>query len=286
VGSRIGEWPEAWRIREAVLEGHRLLPWQARSFLVSGSPWPEGSGTSVTNWPKQALVCNCMGVTRGLLELAIEQGYNSVDALKEQTKAGTGCGSCLPLLAILTGNATNTIPVVEGASKLTKTSAIAMLLLLLSVSVPALAPLDTALGDWNIANLWLNSGWQQFSGYCAFALSGIAMIMSLRKHWNFFSHFSYPTWRIIHTIVGVLALLFIMVHTGLAFGYNLDRILLIDFFLLSLLGAISGSLVVLEGRSNNPIIRYFRNMAFWGHVLLLWPLPVLLAFHILTSYYF
>jgi nitrite reductase (NADH) large subunit len=281
----IGEWPEAWRVREAVLEGRRLTPWEARSFLASGSPWPEGSGISVTDWPQHATVCNCMGITRGLLTLAMEQGHCDVNALKMQTTAGTGCGSCLPFLAELVGQP-NSSPSVEGASKLTKTSITALLLLLLFVFMPALPPPDTLQDGWHIADLWLKNEWKQLSGYSLLVLSGITLLMSLRKRWRFFSYLSYPGWRVIHATVGMLGVFILMLHTGLALGHNLDRILLANFLLLTLFGAITSYLVVIEGSSTNTVVRRLKSLGYWGHVLLFWPLPVLLAFHIFSTYYF
>ena len=281
----IGEWPEAWRVREAVLEGRRLTPGQVRSFLTTGSPWPEGTGASVINWPKHALVCNCMGVTRGLLDLAIEQGCDSVEALKTTTQAGTNCGSCLPFLAELAGNPDKR-PAVAGGTALLTASILALLLLALLFFVPALPPLDTTQGDWHIENLWLKNGWKQVSGYSMLALSCIALLMSLRKRWRVFYYFNYTTWRIIHVTVGTTALLVLMLHCGLSFGHNLNRLLLIDFLLLSLLGAITGNLVLREAGSGSALVRRLKSAGNFGHILLFWPLPVLLTFHILSSYYF
>lgn len=281
----IGEWPEAWRVREAVLEGRRITPWEARSFLASGNLWPEGSGLSIVDWPKHATVCNCMNVTRGLLASAMEQGHCDINALKTHTKAGTGCGSCVPFLAELVGQP-NSSPSIEGASKLTKTSITALLLLLLFVFAPALPPPDTLQGGWHIADLWLKDEWKQFSGYSLLALSGITLLMSLRKRWRFFSYLSYPGWRVIHAIVGTLGACVLMLHTGLALGHNLDRILLADFLLLILFGAVTSCLVVTEARSTDTAVRRLKSLGYWGHVLLFWPLPILLAFHIFSIYYF
>jgi nitrite reductase (NADH) large subunit len=93
-----GEWPEAWRIREAVLQNQRVSPAQSRSFLSCGNLWLDNM-PSVAAWPKTATVCNCMGITKDLLDIAIEQGYTSIDELRKHTSAGTGCGSCLTLMA-------------------------------------------------------------------------------------------------------------------------------------------------------------------------------------------
>jgi nitrite reductase (NADH) large subunit len=52
--------------------------------------------------PGTAQVCSCHGVTKDAVTAAItEQACSDVGALKACTKAGTGCGSCVPLLKSL-----------------------------------------------------------------------------------------------------------------------------------------------------------------------------------------
>lgn len=48
--------------------------------------------------PPAAQICSCNNVTKGELTAAIGEGCHDVPALKSCTKAGTSCGSCLPLL--------------------------------------------------------------------------------------------------------------------------------------------------------------------------------------------
>jgi nitrite reductase (NADH) large subunit len=51
------------------------------------------------------LVCNCHGVTRGMLTDAVRGGCRTVEALSAKTGAGTGCGSCRGQLAALVAKA-------------------------------------------------------------------------------------------------------------------------------------------------------------------------------------
>ncbi len=51
------------------------------------------------------LVCNCHGVTRGMLTDAVRGGCRTVQDISAKTGAGTGCGSCLGQLAALVGKA-------------------------------------------------------------------------------------------------------------------------------------------------------------------------------------
>ena len=44
----------------------------------------------------ERMVCMCHKLSESALRAAIANGADSVAALGEQTKAGTGCGSCRP----------------------------------------------------------------------------------------------------------------------------------------------------------------------------------------------
>lgn len=64
---------------------------------------PAGSGDGATQLgvgalPAGAQICSCNNVTKGDLTDAIACGCTDVPALKSCTKAGTSCGSCVPLL--------------------------------------------------------------------------------------------------------------------------------------------------------------------------------------------
>jgi nitrite reductase (NADH) large subunit len=61
---------------------------------------PEGStGSAPTELPDDASVCSCNNVSAGTIRCAVsEQGCRDVSEVKGCTKAGTSCGSCLPLV--------------------------------------------------------------------------------------------------------------------------------------------------------------------------------------------
>jgi nitrite reductase (NADH) large subunit len=52
----------------------------------------------VDSLPDSAQICSCFDVTKGDLVSAIHGGCHTVAALKAETKAGTGCGGCVPLM--------------------------------------------------------------------------------------------------------------------------------------------------------------------------------------------
>lgn len=41
------------------------------------------------------VVCNCMSVTVGMIQDAIDSGADSLDKVQAVTQAGTVCGACL-----------------------------------------------------------------------------------------------------------------------------------------------------------------------------------------------
>jgi nitrite reductase (NADH) large subunit len=60
-----------------------------------------GSAIGVGALPADAQICSCNDVTKGALCAAIADGACTVADLKGCTKAGTSCGSCVPLLSQL-----------------------------------------------------------------------------------------------------------------------------------------------------------------------------------------
>ena len=44
---------------------------------------------------RDEIVCNCMGVTAGEIQDAIEAGARTVEEIQENTGAGTVCGGCI-----------------------------------------------------------------------------------------------------------------------------------------------------------------------------------------------
>jgi nitrite reductase (NADH) large subunit len=57
-----------------------------------------GGGVGAAALPASALVCSCHAVSKGALCDAVGAGSHDLGALKACTKAGTGCGSCVPLV--------------------------------------------------------------------------------------------------------------------------------------------------------------------------------------------
>jgi nitrite reductase (NADH) large subunit len=61
-----------------------------------------GGGLTPGDLPEAATICSCHNVTKGAIRSAVEEGeLADVGAIKGRTRAGTGCGSCVPVLTEL-----------------------------------------------------------------------------------------------------------------------------------------------------------------------------------------
>ena len=49
------------------------------------------------------IVCNCMGITKGMIKEAVENGATTLDEVMEATGAATICGACADEVKRLTG---------------------------------------------------------------------------------------------------------------------------------------------------------------------------------------
>lgn len=101
-GILVGE-AEAYNLLLQTCKNNMVLPPNPEDLLLPprrGEGAPAGSG--VLALPDEALICSCEGVSKGMLCLAIdEQELGDIAAIKKCTKAGTGCGGCVPMLSDL-----------------------------------------------------------------------------------------------------------------------------------------------------------------------------------------
>ena len=75
------------------------IPPEPEDLILGNRKGGEQEGQGVLDLPDQALVCSCEGVSKGAICEAIgQQGISAIGALKKCTKAGTGCGGCLPMV--------------------------------------------------------------------------------------------------------------------------------------------------------------------------------------------
>jgi nitrite reductase (NADH) large subunit len=79
-----------------------LRPMVGQRLGADPTSWllPEGAGSApATDLPDAANVCSCNNVSAGRIRCAVsEDGRTDLAGVKARTKAGTSCGSCLPLV--------------------------------------------------------------------------------------------------------------------------------------------------------------------------------------------
>jgi len=75
------------------------LPPNPEDLILGAGRAGEPAGAGVASLPDDALICSCEGVSKGAICNSVsEGGCETVDAIKKCTKAGTGCGGCVPMI--------------------------------------------------------------------------------------------------------------------------------------------------------------------------------------------
>jgi nitrite reductase (NADH) large subunit len=70
--------------------------------LITGKVTSNDQGNGFAAMPDSAQICSCNNVSKGAICKTIhDQAIDTLDALKACTKAGTGCGGCVPLVSDL-----------------------------------------------------------------------------------------------------------------------------------------------------------------------------------------
>ena len=283
----VGACAERSRLQQAVVNEQRIFPWQVARFKSEGRIWPQEDTAHVREWPASAIVCNCRAVDKGTLVEAQLQGCQSVADLAQCTGASTVCGSCKPLLADLAGAPFVPEPVVATGKPLIAVVALSALLVVATFLLPSPVYSEHFESASWLESFWTDSLLKQITGFTLLGISVAGILISLRKRIKKFTLGGFPWWRFIHTVLGVLALVILYLHTGFSLGENINQYLMLDFLLLALVGAFAGA--VIGGERYTKMGYTGKQMRQWfthAHIVLFWPLPVLLGFHVLSVYFF
>jgi nitrite reductase (NADH) large subunit len=278
----VGSWPEFARIQDAVAKRVRVWPWQAARFQRTGLL--RSDPATVAEWTADTIVCSCLSVTKGQLAGASSDGCTTVPLLAARTGASTLCGSCAPLLAELIGMR-NAVPL-RIPWALLAASAVALIAAILVVAAAPVPFVNTVQGELRIDLLWREGAYRQISGFTLLGSSVLAALISFRKRWLRLSFGSFAAWRTIHVTIGIATLAVLAVHTGFRPGHNLNFALMTTFLAVNLVGSLAGGITALEQKIDRRLGRVLRSTLVLAHVVAIWPLPILIAFHVLAVYYF
>ncbi len=299
-----GPWQSIARLIDTIRRRTPVPAWRWLAFRLTGELWPL-TRDNPTHWPADTIVCQCRGITRGMVDTELrefqrvvaelrefEQEFNApgetmperldttdgnpnIRVLSLLTGAGQSCGDCQRLLAPLLGQKA----VAVRHSRLlgaTAASATVLALLLLIFSAPSR---NSFTDHWD--SLWRNAVAEQVTGYTLLTLLVFLGFLALRKRtWPALLG-SIETWRLVHTIAGLAAVLTLIAHTGGHFGNGLVLCLSTVFVAASLSGGIYSLQIAREHQLGNVNLRSMLN---WVHVITLWLMPVLLVFHIAQVY--
>lgn len=276
----IGEWPDLHEIQRAVADRRFLWPWQAAAFRKTGTWDGRVSASDPAAWQPERIVCNCTQTTCAQLRAARDSGCRTADALRERTGASRVCGSCDDLIAAFAEMTPANAPRAGTGRRwrmLAGLVAVTVAALALLPRVPAPASVESI--GFDLSVLWRDGVWRQVTGY--FLAAGLLCLtgLSARRRVKRFRVSTPAFWRWCHAVAGASVLGAAGVHTGLDGGAGVSAWLLVLIAVTSVIGALAGAV----GPAAPARVR---RAVFWAHLLLAWPLPVLLGFHVLSVYRF
>ncbi len=97
-GILIGD-ADAYSMLLQTVNNKLVLPPNPEDLILGLRGAEENAGAGVLSLPDEALICSCEAVNKIDICNAVNlQGVTTVDGIKKCTKAGTGCGGCVPLI--------------------------------------------------------------------------------------------------------------------------------------------------------------------------------------------
>ncbi|MHA8103847.1 nitrite reductase large subunit NirB [Aquirufa nivalisilvae] len=75
-----------------------VLPPNPEDIMLGSRGGESEGGAGVLSLPDEAMICSCEAVSKGDICSHVINGAENVEAIKKCTKAGTGCGGCVPMV--------------------------------------------------------------------------------------------------------------------------------------------------------------------------------------------
>lgn len=287
-GVTIGSSGQICRLRRAIEAGEAIRNRQARRFARTGQLWSDDAGFSVADWPGETLVCHCRLVTKGTIDAAITSGAGTGDAVSYSTGAGQLCGSCKPLIDELLGQGSEAEQGLSfGVLGIVSFIVLACLAaFLIAPPWPVSSEISTS---FRVETLWTDSILKQVTGFSLVGCVVVASLLFLRKRVSRGLPGSYKSWRLVHAGLGVLMIALLFTHTGFRVGHNMNGWLMATFLATLSVGTFAGVAAALNRGVALALpgsTLTLKRLTAWLHILIAWPLPLLLFMHILMIYYF
>lgn len=97
-GILVGE-AESYNMLLQTCKNKMVLPPNPEDLILGSRGGDSNKSAGVASLPGEALICSCESITKtDITDAVINKGCESVDAIKKCTKAGTGCGGCVPMV--------------------------------------------------------------------------------------------------------------------------------------------------------------------------------------------
>ena len=97
-GILVGE-AESYNMLLQTCKNKIILPPNPEDLILGSRGNESVAGAGVAGLPDEALICSCEAITKAHITDAVKhQHCESVDSVKKCTKAGTGCGGCMPMV--------------------------------------------------------------------------------------------------------------------------------------------------------------------------------------------
>jgi nitrite reductase (NADH) large subunit len=90
---------EQYNMLLQTVKNKSILPPDPEDLMLGARGGKEESGGGVMGLPDDALICSCEAVSKGqICHEVSENNVMTLDGIKKCTKAGTGCGGCVPMV--------------------------------------------------------------------------------------------------------------------------------------------------------------------------------------------
>ena len=96
-GILVGE-AESYNMLLQTCKNKLELPPFPEDVILGARGGEADSAAGIPGLPDDTLICSCESVSKGAICEVVKAGCETVDTIKKCTKAGTGCGGCVPML--------------------------------------------------------------------------------------------------------------------------------------------------------------------------------------------